>query len=67
MATGCDVNGSDVIRSEVTDSPWGVFEYVRGCCVVLRVVYHGFLHFCYIFRDLLTFYSLIVRFCNIFS
>jgi hypothetical protein len=26
-----------------------------------------FFHFCYIFRDLLTFYSLIVGFCNIFS
>jgi hypothetical protein len=40
----------------------------QGCCVVLQVVYHIFGgHFCYIFKDLFTFYSLIVRFCYIFS
>ena len=26
MATGCDVTESDVIRSKVGDSPWGVFR-----------------------------------------
>ena len=30
MATGCDVTGSDVIRSKVGDSPWGVILIVRG-------------------------------------
>jgi hypothetical protein len=71
MTTGYEghVTGSDVtgISPEVCGSPWGVFGYVRGCCVVLQVVYHVLLdHFCNIFRDLLTFYSLIVRFCYFF-
>jgi hypothetical protein len=35
MATGCDVTeshvtGSDVIRSKVGDSPWGMILIVRG-------------------------------------
>jgi hypothetical protein len=35
MATGCDVTesdvtGSDVIRSKVSDSPWGMILIVRG-------------------------------------
>ena len=35
MATGfdvteSDVTGSDVIRSKVGDSPWGVILFVRG-------------------------------------
>jgi hypothetical protein len=35
MSTGCDVTesdvtGSDVIRSKVGDSPWGVLLIVRG-------------------------------------
>jgi hypothetical protein len=35
MATGCgvtegDVTGSDVIKSKVGDSPWGVILIVRG-------------------------------------
>ena len=40
MATGCDVTESDVIRSKVGDSPWGVILIVGGVVSYSKGVFY---------------------------